>query len=134
VTQRANGTFEVTITPVEPAGRAADASINRMFIDKVFEGELEARSTVLMLAVSTETEGSAAYVAMERVTGALHGRSGSFALQHSGTMTRGAPELVVNVVPDSGTDELAGLTGRMAIDIVDGKHLYEFTYSLPPRR
>jgi len=134
VTQRANGTFEVTITPVEPAGRAADASINRMFIDKVFEGELEARSTVLMLAVSTETEGSAAYVAMERVTGTLHGRSGSFALQHSGTMTRGAPELLVNVVPDSGTEELAGLTGRMAIDIVDGQHLYEFSYSLPSRR
>jgi Protein of unknown function (DUF3224) len=134
VTQCASGTFEVTITPVEPAGRAADASINRMFIDKVFEGELEARSIVLMLAVSTETEGSAAYVAMERVTGKLHGRSGTFALQHSGTMTRGAPELLVNVVPDSGTDELAGLTGRMAIDIVDGKHLYEFTYSLPFHR
>lgn len=134
MTQRASGTFEVTITPVEPAGRAADASINRMFIDKVFEGELEARSIVLMLAVSTETEGSAAYVAMERVTGALHGRPGSFALQHSGTMTRGAPELLVNVVPDSGTEELAGLTGRMAIDIVDGQHFYEFSYSLPSRR
>jgi hypothetical protein len=132
--QRASGTFEVTITPVEPAGRAADASINRMFIDKVFEGELEARSIVLMLAVSTETEGSAAYVAMERVTGTLHGRTGSFALQHRGTMTRGEPELQVNVVPDSGTEELAGLTGRMAIDIVDGQHLYELSYSLPSRR
>jgi hypothetical protein len=134
VTQRASGTFEVTITPVEPAGRAADASINRMFIDKVFEGELEARSIVLMLAVNTETEGSAAYVAMERVTGTLHGRTGSFALQHSGTMTRGEPELQVNVVPDSGTEELAGLTGRMAIDIVDGQHLYELSYNLPSRR
>ncbi len=131
VTHRASGTFEVTITPVEPAGRAAEASINRMFIDKEFEGGLEARSIVLMMAVSTETEGSAGYVAMERVTGALNGRKGSFALQHSGTMTRGAPELSVTVVPDSGTDELAGLTGRMAIDIVDGQHLYEFTYSLP---
>jgi hypothetical protein len=102
-----------------------------MFIDKVFEGDLAARSIVLMLAVSTGTEGSAGYVAMERVTGTLHGRPGSFALQHSGTMTRGAPELSVTVVPDSGTDRLAGLTGRMAIDIVDGKHLYDFTYSLP---
>lgn len=133
VTRRASGTFEVTMTPVEATGRAAEASINRMFIDKEFQGELEARSIVLMLAVSTETEGSAGYVAMERVTGALGGRKGGFALQHSGTMTRGAPELSVTVVPDSGTGQLVGLAGRMAIDIVDGQHLYDFTYSLPDR-
>jgi len=84
-----------------------------------------------MLAVMTETKSSAGYVAMERVTGKLHGRSGSFALQHSGTMTRGAQQLTITVVPDSGTGELVGLVGTMAIIIAEGKHLYELEYSLP---
>ena len=84
-----------------------------------------------MLSAMTEVKGSAGYVAMERVTGTLHGRSGSFVLQHSGTMTRGAPQMSVTVVPDSGTGQLAGLAGQMTIKITDGKHFYEFEYTLP---
>jgi hypothetical protein len=83
-----------------------------------------------MLAVGTAVKGSAGYVAMEQVTATLNGRSGAFALQHSGTMTRGAPQLSVTVVPDSGAGQLSGLSGKMTIDIVDGKHLYEFEYSI----
>jgi hypothetical protein len=79
----------------------------------------------------TETKGSAGYVAVERVTGSLHGRSGTFALQHSGTMTRGVPQLIITVVPDSGTGQLVGLTGKMMINITDGKHSYDFEYTLP---
>jgi len=83
-----------------------------------------------MLAVTTSVEGSAGYVGMEHVTGTLKGHSGTFALQHTGTMTRGAPQLSVTVVPDSGTDQLEGLAGKMQIIIADGKHSYEFDYSL----
>ncbi len=84
-----------------------------------------------MLAIRTGTAGSAGYVAMDHFIGSLRGRSGTFALQHSGTMTRGKPELSVTVIPDSGTDELTGLTGRLSIDIRDGQHFYDFEYSLP---
>jgi hypothetical protein len=84
-----------------------------------------------MLTAGTDVKGSAGYVAIERVAGTLHGRSGSFILQHSGTMTRGALQLTITVVPDSGTAQLAGLTGKMAIKIADGKHSYDFEYTLP---
>jgi hypothetical protein len=123
----ATGTFEVKLAP-----QATDApSLGRMSIDKQFHGDLEATSKGEMLAAMTETKGSAGYVAMERVTGSLHGRAGSFVLQHSGTMNRGAASLSVTVVPDSGTDKLAGLSGKMAIQVEGGKHSYEFEYSLP---
>jgi hypothetical protein len=102
-----------------------------MSIDKQFHGDLEATSKGEMLAAMTETKGSAGYVAIERVTGALHGRTGAFVLQHSGTMNRGAASLSVTVVPDSGTDKLAGLSGKMAIQVEGGKHSYEFEYTLP---
>ena len=82
------------------------------------------------MAVGTSVKGSAGYVAMEQVSGTLQGRSGTFALQHSGTMTRGAGQLTVTVVPDSGTEQLAGLSGRMTIEIADGKHLYTFEYTV----
>jgi hypothetical protein len=101
-----------------------------MSIDKQFHGDLEATSRGEMLTAGTDVPGSAGYVAMERVTGRLHGRSGAFLLQHSGTMTRGAPQLAITVVPDSGTGELAGLGGRMAITITDGRHSYDFDYTL----
>ena len=65
------------------------------------------------------------------MSGNLDGRTGTFMLQHSGTMTRGAPELDITVVPDSGSGELVGLSGRMTIAIADGKHSYELEYSLP---
>ena len=122
-----NGRFDVKLTPEAP-----DASgLGRLIIDKTFHGELDARSQGQMLAVSTDVKGSAGYVAMERVTGTLAGRSGSFVLQHSGTMTRGHAALSVTVVPDSGTDQLAGLSGTMTISIVEKDHLYEFAYTLP---
>ncbi|MGY4829495.1 DUF3224 domain-containing protein [Sphaerotilaceae bacterium SBD11-9] len=128
-TRRATGSFEVKLAPQPPVH--ADAGVGRMSIDKVFSGELQGSSQGEMLAAMTAVKGSAGYVAIERVTGALHGKSGSFMLQHTGVMDRGAPKLDVNVVPDSGTDELAGLTGKLAIDIVEGKHLYTFDYTLP---
>ena len=131
MTIRANGTFEVSLTPQPPDDKSANTIISRMLIDKQFYGDLEGVSTGQMLAVNTNVEGSAGYVAMEQVSGTLHGRSGTFALQHSGTMTRGAPELSVTVVPDSGTGALAGLSGRMIIEIVDRQHLYQFDYTLP---
>ena len=126
MTALASGTFEVKLTP-QPQD---DQSVGRMTIDKQFHGELEATSKGQMLAVGTSVKGSAGYVAMEQVSGTLQGRSGSFALQHSGTMTRGAGQLTVTVVPDSGTEQLAGLSGRMTIEIADGKHLYTFEYTV----
>jgi len=100
-----------------------------MLINKQFHGDLDASSIGEMLSVNTEVKGSAGYVALERVNGKLHGRSGSFALQHSGIMARGMPQLSVTVVPDSGTNELAGISGSMAINIADGKHSYVFNYA-----
>ncbi len=130
VTNRASGTFEVKLNPQVPDDKVGDPSVGRMSIDKQFHGDLEATSKGQMLAVRTDVKGSAGYVAMERVTGTLHGHSGTFALQHSGTMTHGAQKLTVTVVPDSGTGELVGLAGKMTIDIVDGKHFYGFEYTL----
>ncbi|MFV0625084.1 DUF3224 domain-containing protein [Sphingomonas sp. ac-8] len=123
----ARGAFDVTVTPAS----GADAPTARMTLAKTFHGPLEATGAGEMLAVQTDTPGSAGYVAMERVTGTLDGRDGSFVLQHSGTMDRGAPTLSVTVVPDSGTGQLSGITGTMAIDIRDGKHFYTFRYRLP---
>jgi hypothetical protein len=121
------GTFEVKLAPLPTDVPTA----GRMSIDKQFHGDLEATSKGEMLSVMTEVKGSAGYVAMERVTGTLHGHSGSFVLQHSATMNRGTPQLSVTVVPDSGTGALAGLSGKMAIIIEAGKHSYEFEYVLP---
>ena len=101
-----------------------------MAIAKQFHGDLEASGAGEMLAVRSPVAGSAGYVAMERVTGTLGGKRGSFALQHSGTMTRGAPGLVVTVVPDTGTDGLVGLSGKMAIEVAAGVHSYVFDYEL----
>jgi hypothetical protein len=131
VADHARGTFEVKLTPLAADDPAADASLGRMSIDKQFRGDLEGTSKGQMLSAMTSVKGSAGYVAIEKVTGTLDGRSGSFVLQHSGTMTRGVPQLVVTVVPDSGTDQLAGLTGTFTIIIESGKHSYEFEYSLP---
>ncbi len=103
----------------------------RMSIDKQFVGDLAATSKGEMLSAGTSVKGSAGYVAIERVVGTLGGRRGSFVLQHNGVMTRGAPQLTITVVPDSGTGALAGLSGTMAIIIADGKHSYELDYSLP---
>jgi hypothetical protein len=124
------GTFQVKLTAQASDG---DARLGRLTIDKQFQGDLEATSKGEMLTGSTQVKGSAGYVAMELVTGKLNGRSGSFILQHTGTMDRGNPSLSVTVVPDSGTDELTGLTGKMAINIADGKHSYQLQYTLEPQ-
>jgi hypothetical protein len=125
----AKGTFEVKLKP-QTDENVGDPTVGRMSIDKQFHGDLEAISKGQMLAVQGDVKGSAGYVAMERVSGTLAGHTGSFALQHTGTMNRGVPELSVTVVPDSGTGDLAGLTGKMTIIIADGKHSYEFEYAL----
>lgn len=129
VMSHASGTFEVKVTPQAP-DENGEPSVGRLSLDKQFHGDLEGTSKGQMLAVRSDVEGSAGYVAMERVAGTLAGRRGTFALQHSGTMNRGAPTLVISVVPDSGTGQLAGLAGTMTIDIVEGKHLYTFDYTL----
>lgn len=129
----ARGPFEVKLNPQKADNpQAESAALARMSIAKQFHGDLEATSQGEMLAIRTEVANSAGYVAIERVTGALHGRRGSFVLQHSSTMNRGAPKQNIAVVPDSGSGELAGLAGTMTINIADGgQHSYEFEYSLP---
>jgi hypothetical protein len=130
VMSHASGTFEVKMTP--QAAEDGDAGLGRMSFDKQFHGDLEGTSKGFMLAsAATVVKGSGGYVAMERVTGTLKGRTGSFVLQHSGTMTRGTPTLSVTVVPDSGTGQLEGITGTLTIKIDQGKHSYEFEYTLP---
>lgn len=101
------------------------------FDDKRFHGDLEAHRAGEMLAAMTETQGPAGYVAIERVDGTLHGRKGTFILQHIGVMNRGASDLTIIVVPDSATGELVGLTGTRSIQIESGQHFYDLTYSLP---
>jgi hypothetical protein len=130
VTKHASGTFEVKLNPQAPEDNVGDPTVGRMSIDKQFRGDLEGTSKGQMLVAGTAVKDSAGYVAMERVIGTLHGHNGTFALQHSGTMTRGTPQLSVTVVPDSGTGQLVGLAGKMTINIVDGKHSYEFEYTL----
>lgn len=127
---RARGTFEVDLNPLATYDQTEGNLLGRMSIDKQFRGELEASGKGEMLSAGTAVKGSAGYVAIERVSGTLQGRSGTFVLQHSATMTRGVPQLSINVVPDSGTGELAGLAGRMTIAIADGNHSYEFEYTI----
>ena len=132
VMNHAVGTFEVKVTPAAVDDNAGDAALGRMLLDKQFHGDLEGTSKGQMLTAGTGVKGSGAYVAIEKVSGTLKGRKGTFVLQHSGTMTRGgAPQLTVTVVPDSGTDQLVGLAGTMTIKIESGKHLYDFAYALP---
>ena len=126
----ATGTFDVELTPM--AADSGATAISRMAIAKQFHGDLEGTSVGQMLAKMTSVDGSAGYVAMEEVRGTLHGRTGTFALQHNGTMNRGVPALVVSVVPDSGTGELTGIAGTMTITITGPDHRYEFTYTIAP--
>ena len=128
---QATGPFDVKLAPQPPAPGIESANLGRQTIDKQFHGDLEATSLGEMIATMGGVQGSAGYVAMERVTGVLHGKRGTFVLQHTGIMDRGAPSLVITVVPDSGTDALTGLTGTMTIQIEQGKHSYVFDYDLP---
>jgi len=125
---RATGTFEVKTLPLDPW---AEAALGRFSLDKQYAGDLTATSKGEMLACMTEVKGSAGYVAIERVSGTLGGRTGGFALQHYGLMNRGdKQQLTVTVVPDSGTGELAGLSGTLEIQVESGRHTYTFDYSL----
>ncbi len=132
MTRTIRGSFQVKLAPQSPQGDAETAAaVGRMSIDKQFSGPLEASSLGQMLAVRTEVTGSAGYVALERVTARLEGRSGAFYLQHSGSMDRGEKSLTIQVVPDSGSGELTGLRGKMDIEITEGQHFYLFEYDLP---
>jgi hypothetical protein len=132
VSGHAHGPFDVKLTALPFDDKVADRLLARMSIEKQFHGELEGSSVGQMLAANTNIKGSAGYVAIERVTGTLNGRSGSFVLQHNATLTRGTPQLSIIVVPDSGTGQLTGLTGKIDIKIeADGKHFYDFDYTLP---
>jgi hypothetical protein len=127
----ASGTFDVALTPQSAETETANPAVGRMKIDKRFHGDLDASAAGQMLTAMTAFEGSASYSAIEQVSGTLHGRSGSFLLQHTGIMTRGERSLTITVVPDSGTGELAGIAGTMAVTIDDAGHHYQFSYALP---
>jgi len=119
----------VTTKPAALDEQPQQATLGRFSLDKQFHGELEATGRGEMLTAG-RVEGSGGYVAIERVTGRLHGRAGSFVLQHTGTMQPGALQLSITVVPDTGTGELAGLAGKLAIEITGGQHFYDFEYTL----
>lgn len=129
----ASGAFDVKMAPQKADNAVAEAAnLSRMSLDKQYHGDLEATAKGEMLATSPDAKGSGVYVALERVTGTLKGRSGSFLLHHTGIMRRGVPQLIIEVVPDSGTGQLAGLSGKMNINIAaGGKHSYDFEYALP---
>jgi Protein of unknown function (DUF3224) len=129
MTNHSIGTFDVKVIPQSPDD-AAGGPFSRLFLDKRFHGDLDGVSKGQMLAAGTAVEGSAGYVALELFSGTLNGRPGSFILQHNGTMTKGVPAMNVTVVPDSGTDQLTGLAGKMTIVIAGGKHSYDLEYSL----
>jgi Protein of unknown function (DUF3224) len=127
-----SGTFDVKLTPQGQDDKGEGSTLGRMSIEKQFHGELEGHSEGQMLTGASDVQGSAGYVAIERVSGTLKGRKGSFVLQHSGTMSKsGGFQLSITVVPGSGSAQLLGLSGKMDIKIVDGKHFYDFEYSLP---
>ena len=130
-TRRVTGKFSVTVTPQAVEDGVGDPTIGRMALCKTFEGDLAGIARGQMLAIRTDTPGSAGYVALDRFEGRLDGRSGGFSLQHSGSMERGAPTLSIHVIPDSGTGELTGIAGTFKIIIDGDKHKYEFEYSLP---
>jgi hypothetical protein len=129
--KRATGSFEVSLQPLSNAEVSSDPLLGRMLLTKKFSGDLAASARGQMLSAATATAGSAGYVAIDQVTGTLDGRSGGFLLQHSGSMQRGAPTLSIKVIPDSGTDGFVGIAGTLSINVIDGKHFYDFLYSFP---
>ena len=131
MTKRAVGTFEVSVKPLDSADEAGASSLGRMSLDKQFSGDLCGVGNGEMLTAMAPTKGSGAYVAIERVTGTLHGRKGGFVFQHAGTMQGAAQQMTITVVPDSGVGDLAGITGTFVITIAEGKHSYVFDYAMP---
>ena len=134
MTQIAKGTFDVKVTPLAVEENVGDSTIARLSLDKTWSGDLVATSKGQMLGSQGEADkDTGGYVAMERITGTLHGRKGRFSLQHHGTMGGGKHEMNIYVVPGTGTGELAGISGKLRIIIEGGKHLYEFEYTLPDK-
>lgn len=131
MTSRATGSLIVIMTPAAPSERSGRTTLGRMLLEKQYNGELVATGKGEMLTAVTDTKGSASYVAIEHVTGTLGGRAGSFVLHHLGTMEGGVDQLVIAIVAESGTGELAGISGKFIIKVVDGKHLFELDYALP---
>jgi len=131
VTRQATGSFDVKLNPLPAYDTSEGSPLVRFSIDKQFSGDLTATSVGEMLAAGTAAHGSGVYVAVERVTGTLAGREGTFVLHHTGIMNRGVSSLTVTVAPDSATDQLVGLTGSMQIIIAEGKHSYDFSYAIP---
>ena len=129
--QLAKGSFTVEMKPQGEPTASDGVTTGRRSLSKRFEGDLSAVGEGEMLTAITPVQGSAGYVAIERVTGTLHGKRGSFVFQHSGIMNRGAQQLSITVVPGSGTGQLEGIEGTFRLEIVDGKHFYEFEYTLP---
>ncbi len=124
----ATGPFDVKMVPTDDK---SDDGLSRFLLDKQYHGDLEGTAKGQMLTNGIDPNGSGVYVAMEKFTGTLKGRSGTFFLHHTGVMTRGTPQLTINIVPDSGTGQLVGITGSMTIKIVDKKHFYDFEYTMP---
>ncbi|MCK7592233.1 DUF3224 domain-containing protein [Pseudomarimonas salicorniae] len=131
MTQTATGTFTVEMTPQPDADVVDGVTLGRMALSKQFSGDFSGTGKGQMLTAMTAEDGSAGYVAIERLTGSLHGHRGGFVLQHRGTMDRGARSLSIRIVPDSGTGELAGITGSFELDIREGVHHYTLHYRLP---
>jgi hypothetical protein len=131
--QRASGAFEIAMIPAGAPEKEGRTAIARIGLDKKYLGALAAIGKGQMLTAVTDTKGSAAYVAIERISGTLDGRQGSFVIQHAGTMSGGASEATIRIVPDSGTDALAGISGSLTITVVGGKHLYALDYAFAPR-
>ena len=128
---KASGKFDVKLQPLEISiAENWGNKFSGLSIDKTFRGELNATGKGEMLSVSTPVQDSAGYVAVEHVTGSLSGKKGSFVLQHYGIMNRGNSSLLFEVIPDSGTDELKGISGKMSIRIVDKQHYYDFNYEI----
>lgn len=128
---KATGTFSVDMKPIDGYAEGInDIKLNRMSIDKLFEGDLGGTSKGEMLSAMTSVKGSAGYVAIEQVDGEIGGMKGSFVLQHFGTMHSGHERLILEVVPDSGTGDLTGISGSMSIKIDGGQHFYEFDFSI----
>ena len=135
MTSRAKGPFEVKVAPLALSEVAQDPALGRMSIDKQYHGDLEGTAKGEMLTGGNAASGSGVYVAVERVSGTLGGKKGSFLLYHHATMTQGKPDLTIMVAPESGTDQLAGISGRMNIIFeAGGKHAYDFEYTLPDGR
>ena len=130
VSATAKGTFDAKVTP-QPAAEGDDPAFTRFSVAKQFRGDLQGTSKVEMLAAATAKKDSGGYVALERVTAILGGRQGTFCLAHMGSMKGGSFDLTIAVVPDSGTDQLTGISGKFSIEIKDGKHFYTFNYTLP---